>query len=39
MNTVVAFVVRAFTEPTPEEIQDLVDDIRIPSGAIVAHHH
>ena len=39
LNIVVAFAVSAFTEPTPENIQDLVDDIRIPSGASVAHHH
>ena len=39
INIAIAFLVSSLTEPTPEEIQDLVDDIRIPSGANVAHHH
>ncbi|MEM6414759.1 MAG: sodium:solute symporter family protein [Pseudomonadota bacterium] len=39
INFVVALTVAKFTAPTPERVQDLVDDIRIPSGAGVAHSH
>lgn len=39
LNFAVAIGVSRFTAPPPEEVQDLVDDIRIPTGAGVAHHH
>ncbi|MCB1666747.1 MAG: cation acetate symporter [Pseudomonadales bacterium] len=39
INIVVAVVVARFTAKTPDHVQDLVDDIRIPTGAGVAHHH
>lgn len=39
VNFAVAFsVARMFPEP-PERVKALVDDIRIPSGAGVSHHH
>ena len=37
LNFAVAFAVSAVTAPPPEKVQELVDDIRIPSGAGVAH--
>ena len=39
LNIGVAFVVSNLSPPPPAEVQDLVDDIRIPSGAAVAHSH
>ncbi|MEM9169446.1 MAG: sodium:solute symporter family protein [Pseudomonadota bacterium] len=39
INFVVAIAVARVTAPTPTEVQDLVDDIRIPTGAGVAHSH
>ena len=39
LNIAVAVVVSRFTASTPAHVQDLVDDIRIPSGAGVAHDH
>ena len=39
INFATALIVARFTAPTPVEVQDLVDDIRIPSGAGVAHAH
>ena len=39
LNIIAAFGVSHFTAPPPLEVQDLVDDIRIPSGAAVAHSH
>ena len=39
INFATALVVSRFTAPTPAKVQDLVDDIRIPSGAGVAHAH
>ncbi len=39
INFAVAIAVAKFTKPTPVEVQDLVDDIRIPTGAGVAHQH
>lgn len=39
LNIGVAFVVSHLSPPPPAEVQDLVDDIRIPSGAAVAHSH
>lgn len=39
INFAVAFCVARMTAPTPDHVQDLVDDIRIPTGAGVAHKH
>ena len=39
VNFAVAVAVATFTDPTPTRIRDLVDDIRIPAGAKVAHDH
>ncbi|MEM8988134.1 MAG: VC_2705 family sodium/solute symporter, partial [Pseudomonadota bacterium] len=39
INFAVAVLVSRLTKPTPETVQDLVDDIRIPTGAGVAHTH
>lgn len=39
MNFIVAFVVSAVTSEPPEDIQALVDDIRIPRGAGAAGNH
>ena len=39
LNIGVAFVVSRLSPPPPAEVQNLVDDIRIPSGAAVAHSH
>jgi cation/acetate symporter len=37
INFVVAFFVSAFTAPPPERVQALVEEIRIPKGANMAH--
>jgi cation/acetate symporter len=37
LNFAVAIAVAAFTAPPPEEIQQLVEDIRVPRGAGEAH--
>ena len=39
INFVVAFVVRSFTSPPPLEVQDMVEEIRIPKGAGKAVDH
>lgn len=39
LHLVVAFVVSRMTPPPPQHIQDLVESIRIPSGAGAAHDH
>jgi cation/acetate symporter len=39
INFAVAFLVSSFTPPPPQEIQDMVEDIRIPKGAGDATHH
>lgn len=39
LNIGVASAVSRLSPPPPAEVQDLVDDIRIPSGATVAHSH
>ncbi len=39
VNFAVAFIVNRFTPETPQEVQDLVETIRIPSGAGDAHAH
>lgn len=39
INFAVAFSVASTTASPPDEVQDLVDDIRMPTGAGVAHEH
>ncbi|MEO0960943.1 MAG: sodium:solute symporter family protein [Pseudomonadota bacterium] len=39
LNFLVAFAVRMFTAAPPAEVQDMVEDIRVPTGAGVAHSH
>ncbi|OUS10343.1 cation acetate symporter [Gammaproteobacteria bacterium 54_18_T64] len=39
LNVAVAVVISRFTEAPPQEVQNMVDDIRIPAGAGVAHEH
>lgn len=39
LNVIVAYIVSAMTPPPPAEIQHIVEDIRIPRGAGVAHAH
>ena len=39
VNFMVSIVICRFTEATPKKIQDLVDDIRIPSGVKEAQAH
>ncbi len=38
VNFVVAFVVNAFCKPPPDEVQKMVENIRVPSGAGGATH-
>ncbi len=38
-NFLVASLISRFTAPPPDEIQDMVDDIRIPQGAGASYHH
>jgi cation/acetate symporter len=39
LNFVVTFVVSRMTDPPPEEIQEMVESVRIPSGADEALAH
>ncbi len=39
LNFIVAFIVMNMTEPVPEEIEHMVEDIRIPKGAGAAQDH
>jgi len=39
INLAVSLLVMRFTPETPEDVQELVEDIRIPSGAGEAHAH
>jgi cation/acetate symporter len=39
VNFIVAIVVNRFTPPPPEEVQEIVENIRIPSGAGEASGH
>lgn len=39
LNFIVSISVMKFTKPPPEEVQDLVEKIRIPSGANEANQH
>ena len=38
-NFIVAIIVMRFTPEPPQEVQDIVEDIRIPSGAREATGH
>ncbi len=38
-NFIVSFVVSSMTPPPPQEVQDIVENIRIPRGAGEAHAH
>ena len=39
LNVATACALSKVTAPPPLVVQDLVDDIRIPSGAGIAHEH
>jgi cation/acetate symporter len=39
LNFIVANLVSRMTAPPPDEIQDMVEDIRIPQGAGASYHH
>lgn len=39
LNFAVSALVARATAPPPEDVQDLIDDIRLPSGAGIAHTH
>ena len=39
VNFVVAFIVLKFTGPSPQHIQEMVENFRIPKGAVGAHNH
>jgi len=39
LNFATAFLVKSFTKPTPEKVQELVENIRIPSGEPDAQIH
>lgn len=39
LNIICAVVISKITNPPPLEVQNLVDDIRIPAGAEIAHQH
>ena len=38
VNFIVSIIVNRFTDPVPEEVQEIVENIRIPSGAGEASH-
>lgn len=39
INFTVAFIVSKFTPEPPKEVQELIENIRLPSGAGKATHH
>jgi cation/acetate symporter len=39
VNFIISFSVSRMTSPPPQEVQDIVEDIRLPSGAGDAHAH
>ncbi len=39
VNFLISFTVSRLTSPPPQEVQDIVEDIRLPSGAGEAHAH
>ena len=38
-NFLISFLISRVTAPPPQEIKDMVDDIRIPKGAKTSYHH
>ena len=38
-NFFISFLISRVTAPPPQEIKDIVDDIRIPQGAKTSYHH
>ena len=38
VNFIISFIVNRFTAPVPEAVQEIVENIRIPSGAGEASH-
>ena len=38
-NFFISFLISRVTAPPPQEIKDMVDDIRIPQGAKTSYHH
>ena len=38
-NFLISFLISRVTTPPPQEIKDMVDDIRIPKGAKTSYHH
>ena len=38
LNLITTFVVSRLTEPPPQEIQDMVESLRVPKGAGAATH-
>ena len=38
-NFLISFLVSRVTTPPPQEIKDMVDDIRIPKGSKTSYHH
>ena len=38
-NFLISFLVSRITAPPPQEIKDMVDDIRIPQGTKTSYHH
>lgn len=39
VNFIISFTVSRLTSPPPQEVQDIVEDIRLPTGAGEAHAH
>jgi cation/acetate symporter len=39
LNFVIALTIGRLGTPPPQEVRELVDDLRIPTGAGIAHHH
>lgn len=39
LNVLVCYAVSLVTPPPPQEVQDLIQEIRIPKGAGEAHNH
>jgi len=39
VNFAVAYGVSSFTAEVPDSVKELVEDIRVPAGAEVAHDH
>ena len=38
-NFLISFLISRVTAPPPQEIKDMVDDIRIPQGTKTSYHH